>query len=112
MSNVAAGRLRHQVVIEQQVTALTSSGEQETNWVTFATVWAEIAPLSARESMLSEQVQSKVSVRITIRSLDGVIASMRVVQGSTVYNVEGVIRDPQSGVEWMTLACSTGLNNG
>lgn len=112
MSGIAAGRLRHQVVIEQQVTAINSSGEQDVDWETFATVWAEVAPLSARESILSEQAQSKVSARITIRALDGVAASMRVVHGSTIYNIEGVIPDPQSGVEWMTLTCSTGLNSG
>lgn len=106
MANLAAGRLRHQVVIEQQVTAINSSGEQDVTWEELDTVWAEIAPLSARESILSEQAQSKVTVKIVIRYLAGVTASMHVVNGSGTYNIEGVIGDPQSGQEWMTLMCS------
>lgn len=112
MSNVAAGRLRHRVRFEAQVVHVNSYGEQDVAWEEVATVWAAIEPLSARESMLAEQVQSKVNARIIIRARDDIRASMRAVHGSMIYNVEGVIRDPDSGQEWMTLPCSTGINEG
>lgn len=112
MSNVAAGRLRHRIRIDEQVTLKNSFGEQTTEWEEVATVWAAIEPLSARESMLAEQTQSKVSARIIIRARNDIRASMRAVHGSTIYNIEGVIRDPDSGQEWITLTCSTGVNEG
>lgn len=112
MSNVAAGRLRHRVRIDAQVVHKNSSGEQDIAWEEVATVWAAIEPLSARESLLAEQVQSKVNARIVIRARDDIVASMRAVHGTTIYNIEGVIRDPDSGMEWMTLPCSTGVNEG
>jgi SPP1 family predicted phage head-tail adaptor len=113
MSNIAAGRLRHRIRIEAQVVHVNSSGEQDMSaWEEVATVWAAIEPLSARESMIAEQTQSKVNARIVIRARDDIRASMRAVHGSTVYNIEGVIRDPDSGLEWITLPCSTGVNEG
>lgn len=112
MSNVAAGRLRHRIRIDAQVVHVNSSGEQETAWEEVATVWAAVEPLSARESMIAEQTQSKVNARIVIRARDDIRASMRAVHGITVYNIEGVIRDPDSGLEWITLPCSTGVNDG
>jgi len=112
MSNVAAGRLRHRIRIDERVTHVNSSGEQDVAWEEFATVWAAIEPLSAREMLIADQTQSKVSGRIVIRSRDGVKASMRAVHGTTIYNIEGVIRDPESGLEWMTLSVSTGVNEG
>ena len=112
MTNVAAGRLRHRIRIDEQVTLKNSFGEQTTEWEEVATVWAAIEPLSARESMIAEQTQSKVSVRIIIRARTDIRASMRAVHGATIYNIEGVITDPDSGQEWLTLTCSTGVNDG
>jgi SPP1 family predicted phage head-tail adaptor len=109
---LAAGRLRHRIRIDEQVVHVNSSGEQDVAWEEVATVWAAIEPLSARESLLAEQVQSKVNARIVIRARDDIRASMRAVHGSTVYNIEGVIRDPDSGLEWLTLPCSTGVSEG
>ena len=37
---LAAGRLRHRVRIEEQVTARDSDGIEQTDWVPVATVWA------------------------------------------------------------------------
>lgn len=112
MTNVAAGRLRHRIRIDEQVTLKNSFGEQTTEWEELATVWAALEPLSARESMIAEQTQSKVSVRIIIRARADIRASMRAVHGATIYNIEGVIADPDSGQEWFTLACSSGTSEG
>ena len=37
---------------------------------------------------------------------------MRVVHGSKVYNIAGVLPDAGSGREYLTLACSEGVNDG
>jgi len=106
---IAAGKLRHRVVIEEQVTTKNSFGENDTYWAHFATVWASIEPLSAREFIAAQQVQSKVSARITIRHRPGLKASMRILHGSTVFNIEGMLSDPVSGLEYLTLPVSAGV---
>lgn len=102
-----AAKLRHRITIETLVPVQnTTTGAVVDTWTTFATVWASIEPLSVREFIAAQATQSKVSARITLRHLAGVLPSMRVVHGSTVYNIEGVLPDKKSGKEMMTLPVS------
>lgn len=110
--SLSAGRLRHRIVIQERVTLINSNGEQETAWEEFATVWAAIEPLSVRESLMAQQVQSKTSGRMVIRKLPGILASMRVLHLGTVYNVQGILSDPDSGLEYQTLMVDSGVNAG
>lgn len=106
---LSAGKLRHRVQIQQQTTMLTSFGEQDTVWTVVADVWAAIEPLSAREFVTANELQSKVSARIIIRYRDGIRASMRIMQKNKVYSIEGVLSDKDSGIEYLTLPVSEGL---
>lgn len=107
-----AGKLRHRVTIEQQITIINDLGEQETAWVEFARRWAAVEPLSGRERFLAEQAQSEVVTRITIRYLAGVTASMRALHRGKIYDIKSVREDRESGIEYLTLDCATGINEG
>jgi SPP1 family predicted phage head-tail adaptor len=110
---INAGELRHRVQIQEQVVAQDSSGAVTVTWEDFGTpVWAKIAPLSAREFVQSASDQNKVVARITVRYRDGILPSMRIVHGSKYYNITGVLPDQDSGLEYLTLPVSTGVNNG
>ena len=104
-----AGKLRHRITIQRLLRYIDSAGDTVEDWTTFATVWASIEPLSAREFVGSQAMQSQVSARITIRHLDGVLASMRILHGAKVYVIEGVLPDKDSGLEYLTLPCSQGV---
>lgn len=112
---LASGKLRHRVKIEQQVTYRDSDGVSQTEWVNVDTVWAAVEPLSAREFIQSGQSQSSVAARITIRSR-AISASMRLVHetryGEQIYNIAGVLPDNVSGLEYITLPVSLGVNDG
>jgi SPP1 family predicted phage head-tail adaptor len=109
---LAAGKLRHRVVVEQLVININSFGEQDpAQWVPFAEVWAAIEPLSGREFLAASQTQSSVSCRITIRTLAGLLPSMRITHRDKVYNIAAILTDPVSGLEYMTLPCEVGLNS-
>lgn len=113
----SAGRLRHRVDLERLVSEQDSNGDITETFVLMATnVAAEIAPLSAREALIAKQVESKMSAKITIRDRPGIDHTWRVVHTVrgvvTYYNVEGVIKDPDTGIEWLTLPCSQGVNRG
>lgn len=110
---VRAGRLRHRVTIEEKQITLDSDGAQEEVWVLWATgVPAEIGALSARELIAAQAVSSKVNTRIKMRYRSGLSASMRIRHRDTIYNIEGVIPDPDSGIRFITLPCSSGVNSG
>lgn len=108
-----AGDLKHRVQIEQlQRTQDPITGEIKQRWVGFTTTWARILPLSAREFMNAQAMQSKVMGRITIRFIPGISPDMRIREGKTVYNIEGILPDPHQGNRYLTIPYSIGVNDG
>lgn len=124
--SLEAGKLQHRVRIERYAALLDSNGNElqdpvtgeiPREWQEVATVWAEIAPISGREFIMSQAIQSQVTARLTIRYRDGIDASMRAVhvrrgRPDTIYNIKAVLSDVESGLEYLTLPCSTGTGNG
>lgn len=124
--SLEAGRLRHRVRIEKYDYLRDSNGEAVQDpkdgtiareWVEVDTVWAAIEPLSAREFIQSQATQSQVTARIVIRQRDDVDAACRLVhvrlgRPDVIYNPAGVLADPDSGLEYLTLPCSQGVNEG
>jgi len=121
--NIEAGRLRHRVILQALVDLLDSNGDtiqnQDTGevlraWQDVATVWAAIEPLSAREFIAAQETQSKVTTKIIIRHRE-VDPAWRAVHMRgpfpMIYNIHGVIPDPDSMLEWITLPCSTGVSD-
>lgn len=106
------GALRHWVVIQQLARTLDGSGNTVEAWSDFASVYAEVAPLSAREFVAGQAVQSGVDTRITIRYLAGVRPTMRILHDGRLFNIQGVLSDTASGREYLTLPCSEGVNDG
>lgn len=107
------GKLRHRVTIERPgSTQDPNTGEMIPGWAPVATVWASVEPLSAREFIAAQAGQSEISARIKIRHRDGINATMRVVHRGQVYNIEGVLPDPESGRHYITLPVSEGVNDG
>jgi SPP1 family predicted phage head-tail adaptor len=111
-----AGRMRHKVSIERPTVTQDSTGSITNTWGEYASVWASVEPISGREYFSASQVQSNVSTRIRIRYLEGVTPKMRVLHGSTYYDIEAVITDNKSGIAEMQLMCVTrgaqGFRNG
>ena len=108
-----AGLLRHQIVIQHQTAQQDPvTGEMATAWVEFARVWAAVDPLSARDLIAAQASQSQASGRITIRYRPGVLPTMRILYRGKVYNIHGVLPDIKSGLEYLTLPVSEGVNDG
>lgn len=123
--SLQAGRLRHRIQIQRRVALLDSNGQEQQDpntgevayaWELFHECWAAIEPLSAREFIQSQAIQSQVTARIVIRAFDGVSAAMRILhtpigRATVVYNIAGILRDKDSGIEYMTLPVSEGVNS-
>lgn len=116
---LSAGRLRHRISLQRKTAVLDSNGDvvQDQNtgevlyaWSELAQLWAAIEPLSGREFIQSQGVQSRVSGRMVIRYYPNINAGMRILHGNDIFNIEAVLRDKDSGIEYMTLLTSEGVN--
>ena len=107
---LAAGKLRHRVTIQQEVeTQDPNTGAVSVSWVTYADRWAEYVAQSVREFIAASAVQSEVKGRFTVRADEGIAPSMRVIHRGKAFAILGVMPDPDSGLEYMTLAVSDGV---
>lgn len=112
LPTIEAGRLRHRVTIQRQTqTQNPLTGELTVTWTNVATVWAAVEPISAREFVVSQEPNARVTARATIRYRDGIDASMRLVHRGRNYNIHGVLEDLDSGREYLTLPLSEGVND-
>lgn len=110
MAAVASGDLRHKVQLqENQVTQDPDTGEMVSAWVTIASPWAEIVPMSGREFLAASAEQSQVRGRIVIRYREDVDAAMRIVYRGKYYNILAVLPDAESGKEHLTLMTGEGV---
>ena len=111
---LSAGRLRHRIDIqEQQQVQDPSTGQLIVSWVNvWANVPAAVEPLSVREFIAAKGVQSEVSVRVVIRHREGLNASMRIIHKGRILNPDGFLADPEYGLEYLTIPCSEGVNDG
>lgn len=107
---LAAGRLRHKVQIQYPATTQNpNTGEMEVVWTNLVSVWASVEPASGREFIAAGAEQSEVKGKIIMRKRDDVNATMRIVYRGLVYQILGVLNDPLSGLEYMTLPVSEGV---
>lgn len=101
-----AGELRHRIVLARPIYDQDTNGDPQYEWLEVATLWAKIAPLSARDFIAAQAEQAKIVARITIRYRADVDAGMHILHNQKVYKIEGVLPDDDSGLEYLTLPCS------
>lgn len=110
-----AGRLRHRVDIQaRELEQDIETGEMVPGpWVTrWEKCPAAIESISTREFVEAQANQSEFTARITIRYRPGVLNTMRVVHGETVYAIKGPpLPDKVSGLEYLTLMVAAGMND-
>ena len=102
-----AGSLNHRVTIQSLESVQDeTTGNITEEWTEFAEVWANIRPATVREFIDAGAEQTSFVVSVQIRYVPGILPSMRILHEDHVYNIEGVLPDPHSGREWLTLPCS------
>lgn len=98
-----AGQLRHRVTIQQKTAGVDEWGAPLPDaWVDFATVWANVRHLSGTETIKAGADTSVVKASIRIRARNDITAGMRVVHGTSVYDIEAVLPGARDHVD---LAC-------
>lgn len=112
-----APRLRHRVDVQEFSTTQDSeTGAVVEAWTSILSsndelIAAEISPLSGKEFVAAQSIQASINTRITIRWMDNVVPTMRVVHDGVIYNIRAVLPDPTLR-RHITLMCESGVNNG
>ena len=109
---IRAGRLKHRVLLQKPVEVQNSdTGAITTTWEDVATVWAAIEPISVRELLSAQITNSKINVKVTTRYRNDIDYSYRIYHAykNLYYNIEGILPDKESGLEYLTILVSTGV---
>ncbi len=113
MATLAAGRLRHRVILQEAVESQdpVTGALDAAYWQDVAKLWAEIVPLSAKEFIVAQAEGNKVTARITLRYRSDINPRMRLFHEAkgVYYNIEGILADKDSGKEYLTLPVSEGM---
>lgn len=100
-----SGDLNREILLQSPNAGQDQFGQPVTTWTDFATVRAAINDASGRQFASAQAEQNAVYTAITIRYLPGVTASMRVVHGTDVYDIEAVLGQDRVA---LTLMCVRG----
>lgn len=73
-----AGKLRHEVVIQDASRSADAYGQQNPTWSTFSATYAKIENLKGNELLVAQQVNSKIDTKIKIRWVSGLRSNMRI----------------------------------
>ncbi len=109
--SLAAGRLRHYVDLLAPGVGGRDQDTGELLGDTFGDVEvgipAEFVALSVREFIASQAGQSQVTARVTMRYREDVTAQHRIRHRGKIFEIVGPpLPDPESGLEYITLACN------
>lgn len=109
MSVLSASQLQHRVRIQRPTMVKDTLGAPTQSWVDVATLWADIAPISAREARIAERIAAEVSHQITVRyqpifADPTIVAQMRVLFKGRVFAIHGALNEDQANVAVILLA--------
>lgn len=89
-----AGKLRDRITIQEQSATSNAYGEQIITWVDlYDNLPASVELLRGREYFQSQQLQTIVDTRITLRYRTGITPKMRVSHDNSYFNIQSVIWD-------------------
>lgn len=80
-------RLRHRVLLQQEVLTDDDSGGFTRSWQDVATLWAEVLPLEGAERFVAGQVAEMAAYRVRLRRREGVDGRMRLMMDEKLFHV-------------------------
>lgn len=91
----AVGGLRKRAVLQSEQRATDAGGGYSLTWADLATVWVRFTPLSGREAVAADRLESRVTHRVTMRWRDdlNLSAALRLKLGARLFNIHAVLND-------------------
>lgn len=103
-----AGKLRSRVLLQRPGPGRDELNQRDpASWSDVTKLWANIAHKSGLESIKGDAAASVVQASVRIRYRTGIDASMRIVHGTTIYDIRAVLPD-EGKREFTDLVCETG----
>lgn len=111
---VAAGELRHRVIIQQYI----KGGRDEdgydlpSSWTLFKKIYCKITPLSTKDLLSAQAADSEVSARMKVRYQTGlgIDTEMRVIWKDRIFAIDSQgLDDASTGLEYTTFNLSGGV---
>lgn len=99
-----AGQLRTRVKVQQQSATQDEAGQPVLTWADYATLWADVKQNSGMSMVRGDTDVSVVRASIRIRYRNDITPAMRVLAGTTVYQIQAVLPDV-AGHEYTDLVC-------
>lgn len=84
------GSLNKRITIQELKTNINENGFEVEDWIDFKTVWAGVTNLHGREYFEAAAVQMENIVKFTVRYLDGIDTSMRILFKDKHYNITSI----------------------
>ena len=107
-----AGQLRHLVTVQSRSATPDTYGEPAQTWSNLhANQPASIEPLSGRELINAQAVQSDVTHRLRMRYVAGVETKHRVIFGTRVFDIRAVRNIDERNIE-LGMLCTKGASAG
>lgn len=88
---VSAGQIRKRVAIQTAVTTRDDIGGWAEAWSTTLTRWARVEPLQGKELLAAQQLEARVTHRVTLRYVAGLAPTQRLLLGTRVLAILRVL---------------------
>jgi SPP1 family predicted phage head-tail adaptor len=84
------GDLNKRITLQKLITTTNERGFEIETWEDFKTVWAAISNLHGREYYAAAVVQAENTVKFTIRYIEGLDTTMRILFQGRQYNITSI----------------------
>lgn len=102
------GQLDQRVTLQSVSSTTDAGGGRVETWATVATLWANVRPLSGRERLQADQIESPANYRVTIRRRTDITTDKRIVWKGKNLNIRfDGFNSPREG--YMTFDAEMGV---
>lgn len=81
------GKMRERIQLQSVTLSRDGSGGATETWTTYATVWAEVRPMSGRERQNAERIEGMADYVFVIRKRDDVTEKHRILWEGRYFNI-------------------------
>ena len=85
------GQKRHRITLQTPSVTRDSHGAAVKSWADRATLWANVEPLTGKETADAAGVEAMATHRLTMRYFNGITPDWRVIFTTRVLSIESVI---------------------
>lgn len=84
---MSIGELRYRITLQKLSSTTNDNGFEVENWIDIKIVWASVCNLYGKEYFEAAAAQAEKTVKFTIRFIDGIDETMRIMFKGKIYNI-------------------------